>query len=82
MKPPGTSTAVLCVAPCTSSVQPRLRAAFLLALASLLFLTQAHGTTYNYDPLEVRFYNDTQNADADVQVLVTGTDPLDATNIT
>jgi hypothetical protein len=63
-----------------ASVRPRTSAAFLLALASLLFFTQAHGTTYDYDPLEVRFYNDTQNADADVQVLVTGTDPLDAEN--
>ncbi len=79
MKPPGTSRAALCAVTCISSLRPRLRAAFLLALASLLFLTQAHGTTYNYDPLEVRFYNDTQNADADVQVLVTGTDPADAT---
>jgi len=62
-----------------ASGRPRTRAAFLLALASLLFFTQAHGTTYDYDPLEVRFYNDTQNADADVQVLVTGTDRDDAT---
>ena len=77
MKPPGlSSTRVLLP---SSLFRPRLRAAFLLALASLLFFTQAHGTTYSYDPLEVRFYNDTQNADADVQVLVTGTDKTDAT---
>ena len=77
MKPPGfSSTRVLLP---SSLFRPRLRAAFLLALASLLFFTQAHGTTYSYEPLEVRFYNDTQNADADVQVLVTGTDPDDAT---
>lgn len=61
-----------------ASVRPRVRAAFFLALASLLFFNQAHGTTRDYDPLEVRFYNDTQNVDADVQVLVTGTDRLDA----
>ena len=79
MKPSGTSTAVLCAAAGIASIWPRLFAAFLLALAPLLFSTQARATTYNYDPLEVRFYNDTENADDDVQVLVTGTDPDDAT---
>jgi hypothetical protein len=80
MKPPGTLPAAIRVAMNRiASARPRIHAAFLLALASLLFFTQAHGTTYDYDPLEVRFYNDTQNGDADVQVLVTGTDRDDAT---
>lgn len=33
----------------------------------------------SYDPLEVRFYNGTTNSDDNVQLLVTGTDPTDAT---
>ena len=62
-----------------ASVRPRTSAAFLLALASLLFFTQAHGTTYNYDPLEVRFYNNSGNLDSDVQILTTGTASQDLT---
>jgi hypothetical protein len=77
MNPPGTfAVALSAAATRLPFVRPRLRAAFLLAFASLFFSTQARAT---YDPLEVRFYNDTQNADADVQLLVTGTDPADAT---
>lgn len=77
MNPPGTfAVALSAAATRLPFVRPRLRAAFLLSLASLSFATQSRAT---YDPLEVRFYNDTQNADADVQLLVTGTDPADAT---
>jgi hypothetical protein len=80
MKPPGTlPTAPLVAMKRLASVRPRTSAAFLLALASLLFFTQAHGTTYNYDPLEVRFYNNSGNLDSDVQILTTGTAPQDAT---
>jgi hypothetical protein len=77
MKPLGSFAVVLSsVAARSAIVRPRLHAAFLFALALLLFSIEARAT---YDPLEVRFYNDTQNADADVQLLVTGTDQTDAT---
>lgn len=75
MKPPGLSFAPSLHA----FFRPRLRAVFLLALAPLLFSTQARATTYNYDPLEVRFYNNSGNLDSDVQILTTGTAPQDAT---
>ncbi|MBU3664274.1 MAG: hypothetical protein FGM15_00140 [Chthoniobacterales bacterium] len=45
-------------------------------LSGLPRTTQAQ--TPSYDPLEVRFYNNTGNGDDNVQLLVTGTDPTDA----
>ena len=75
MPPPGPTSAAATRVP---FVRPRFCAAFLLALAPLLFSTQACATTYNYDPLEVRFYNNSGNLDSDVQILTTGTAPQDA----
>ena len=46
---------------------------FLLALGSPVLV-------HAYDPLQVRFYNDSTNPDDNVQLLVTGTDPDDAAN--
>ena len=53
MKPPGTSPAALCAVTCISYLRPRLRAAFLLVFASLLF----GGTRLGADTVTPVFVN-------------------------
>jgi hypothetical protein len=66
MKNSGTSTAVMRAASCIASVRPRLRAAFLLALAPLWLATTSHAQTtpvfLNWPTAITNFYTNVQVA--------------------
>ena len=66
MKNSGTSTAVMRAASCIASVRPRLRAAFLLALALLWLATTSHAQTtpvfLNWPTAITNFYTNVQVA--------------------